>query len=306
MGRTLPDLEATNRGALPGRRAVALPGVGRRLATEAGRLHVTTLGDGPAVLLVHDLVLGAGQHEWRYLAPTLAARARVVAVDLPGFGRSDGPDGPFTPETLLAGGRRVLDEVVGEQCLLVASGLSCGYGLELARRHPEAFHGIVLSAARGPLTAGERPPGLIQRLAGGPLAGVLVNLLARPTLVSWRLRHGGRTAGDGMLHRNTVQWYSRSAKHPASKRLWRDLIQGKLDLPLDQVSAGLRVSVLVLCGDRAPARARRRAEEWIARIPGARGRLVQGAGSHPHLERPDQTLTAILNFLERSGSRTRG
>jgi pimeloyl-ACP methyl ester carboxylesterase len=262
-------------------------------------LHVTTLGDGPAVFLLHDLALGAGQHEWRYLAPALATRARVVAVDLPGFGRSDAPDGPFTPETLLAGGRRALDEAVAEECVLVASGQSSAYALELARRHPEAFRAIVLSAVRGPLTAGEQRPGLARRLAAGPLAGALVNLLARPTLVSWRLRFGGRAAGSGALHRNTVLWYSRSARHPASRQLWRALVGGGLDLPVDGAITGLRVPVLVLCGDRAPAWARRRAEEWVEKIPGARGRLVQGAGSHPHLERPDQTLTAILNLLER-------
>ena len=53
------------------------------------RLHYVDEGSGDPVLLVH------GEPTWSYLyrkiIPALAGRARVIAPDLPGFGRSDKP-----------------------------------------------------------------------------------------------------------------------------------------------------------------------------------------------------------------------
>ncbi len=44
------------------------------------------LGTGPVVVLVHGL--GANHEDWRLVAPALAADCRVVAIDLPGFGKA--------------------------------------------------------------------------------------------------------------------------------------------------------------------------------------------------------------------------
>jgi len=46
------------------------------------RWHVQELGEGPLLLLVHGT--GAATHSWRDLAPLLAARFRVLSLDLPG------------------------------------------------------------------------------------------------------------------------------------------------------------------------------------------------------------------------------
>jgi magnesium chelatase accessory protein len=56
------------------------------------RWHVQAMGEGPALLLLHGT--GASTHSFRDLAPQLAARFRVMAVDLPGHGFSDTPDAP--------------------------------------------------------------------------------------------------------------------------------------------------------------------------------------------------------------------
>jgi magnesium chelatase accessory protein len=53
--------------------------------------HVQEMGDGPALLLIHGT--GAATHSWRTLAPLLAARFRIIAVDLPGHGFTEMPAG---------------------------------------------------------------------------------------------------------------------------------------------------------------------------------------------------------------------
>ena len=54
--------------------------------------HVQRFGEaGPRVLLLHGT--GASTHSWRDLAPVLAERTRVMALDLPGHGASTMPGG---------------------------------------------------------------------------------------------------------------------------------------------------------------------------------------------------------------------
>ena len=52
-------------------------------------LYVEEMGRGPVLLLLHGI--GGSSYTWRGIAPALAARHRVIAIDLRGFGRSDKP-----------------------------------------------------------------------------------------------------------------------------------------------------------------------------------------------------------------------
>lgn len=58
-----------------------------------GRVGVSyrELGDGPPLLLVHGLMTTS--YSWRYVIDELAQSWRVIAIDLPGCGRSDKPAG---------------------------------------------------------------------------------------------------------------------------------------------------------------------------------------------------------------------
>ena len=57
------------------------------------RLHYIVEGRGPAVILLHGL--GGFAASWRHNIPALARRATVYALDLPGFGTSAKPYGPY-------------------------------------------------------------------------------------------------------------------------------------------------------------------------------------------------------------------
>ncbi len=51
--------------------------------------HVQRMGTGPALLLIHGT--GAATHSWRALAPLLAKKFDVIALDLPGHGFTQAP-----------------------------------------------------------------------------------------------------------------------------------------------------------------------------------------------------------------------
>lgn len=78
---------------------------------EAGglRWHVQRSGEGPALLLVHGAA--ASTHSWREIIPILARDYAVLAVDLPGHGRS----GEIPPaQCSIAGFGNLLAALLGE------------------------------------------------------------------------------------------------------------------------------------------------------------------------------------------------
>lgn len=56
-------------------------------------LHYLTEGSGPPVLLLHGL--GGFAASWRHNLPALGRQATAIALDLPGFGLSSKPPGPY-------------------------------------------------------------------------------------------------------------------------------------------------------------------------------------------------------------------
>jgi 2-hydroxymuconate-semialdehyde hydrolase len=60
-----------------------------RCPTSGGELTYREAGEGPPVVLLHGFPLSSSM--WRDLAPLLAQRSRVVAIDLLGYGDADQP-----------------------------------------------------------------------------------------------------------------------------------------------------------------------------------------------------------------------
>src|SRR5688500_3256839 len=61
----------------------------RHVDVDGHRIAYREAGAGPVVLLVHGWPTSS--YLWRNVMPAVAARHRVVALDLPGFGASDKP-----------------------------------------------------------------------------------------------------------------------------------------------------------------------------------------------------------------------
>ncbi|SEP18145.1 Pimeloyl-ACP methyl ester carboxylesterase [Trujillonella endophytica] len=110
-----------------------------------GPVHYVDFGGadgGPAVVLVHGL--GGSHLNWDLLAPLLTPHARVLALDLPGFGRSE-PAGrrAGVPANVLVLDR-FLREVVPGPVVLVGNSMGGMISLFEAARSPQRVRGTVL------------------------------------------------------------------------------------------------------------------------------------------------------------------
>jgi pimeloyl-ACP methyl ester carboxylesterase len=125
--------------------AAAMPelaGVAHRWVDVRGaRLHVAELGEGPPVVLLH----GWPQHWWcwRDVMPRLAPHARVLAVDLRGFGWSDATPSGYEKEQLAEDLIGVLDALGLERVQLVGHDWGGVVGFLACLRAPERFERFV-------------------------------------------------------------------------------------------------------------------------------------------------------------------
>jgi pimeloyl-ACP methyl ester carboxylesterase len=122
------------------------------LTREGRLLAFVDAGSGaPPVLLIHDL--GSDHRSLRRLYVHLRRRHRVVAVDLPGHGKSGGPPTGYTVTELADD----LDWLCWELGLYRPAALGQGIGgmvvVELAARHPDLLSAVVTIDA--PVVSGE-------------------------------------------------------------------------------------------------------------------------------------------------------
>jgi pimeloyl-ACP methyl ester carboxylesterase len=98
----------------------------------ASSMFTLTRGSGSPLLLVHGL--GSSSANWAPILDRLAARRRVIAVDLPGFGKSAPLNGPVTIATLSDAVAKFIASEGLAGVDTVGSSMGARIVLELARR----------------------------------------------------------------------------------------------------------------------------------------------------------------------------
>ncbi len=134
------------------------------LETERGRSHCYVRpGSGPPIVFLHSFNAAASSFEMKPLAEHYADTTDrpLYAVDWLGFGRSDRPDGPYTPALYADQLYQVLTDLVGAPADLVGLSLGCEYaawmGLQAAPRvrRLALISPTGLTTPRGPSEAGQ-------------------------------------------------------------------------------------------------------------------------------------------------------
>lgn len=108
------------------------------------RIHYEISGDGSPLLFLPGL--GTDIREVRALTSLLATSSTVVAVDNRGAGLSDKPDEPYSIEGMGADALAVLDAVGMAEADVLGYSMGGRIALDLAVRHPDRVHRLVLLA----------------------------------------------------------------------------------------------------------------------------------------------------------------
>lgn len=123
-----------------------LAGFSRRWVDAGGglRLHTVAGGrpNGPAIVLL------AGFPQtwwaWRKVMPTLAERYRVIAIDLPGQGHSERPDGSYDTHTVAAHVHAAVEALGVSAYWLAAHDIGAWVAFSLALKYESQLRGVAL------------------------------------------------------------------------------------------------------------------------------------------------------------------
>ncbi len=114
----------------------------RYASVDGLKVHYQSLGSGsPAVVFIHgwtcDLTF------WRLNAPAIAAKHRVLLIDLPGHGRSDKPEVSYTLERFARGVDAVLRDAGVDRAVLVGHSMGGPVALKFYRLYPKKVVALV-------------------------------------------------------------------------------------------------------------------------------------------------------------------
>ena len=246
-------------------RAAAQWAVTHRVRTDGWNLRYRQAGEGPPLVLVHGL--GCSADYWVKNGPWLAAAGyRVIAPDLPGFGRTEGPGWLSIVQQAYAVSRFSHALGLGRATYLGHS-LSCQTVLELAATEPDRVAGLILAAPTG-----DRRKKRLLREAIGFLQDIPRE---PPSLVPLIL--------DAYVRAGPLRW----------GRTW---LAGKRH---DAFAAAARVHApaVVLVGGRDPVVAVHFARAITYAVKGARMRVLPDAAHALIYDDPDGFNAAVLQFL---------
>jgi pimeloyl-ACP methyl ester carboxylesterase len=189
----------------PDWRSVDWRGHLRAVTIDGRRVHVVDIGSGagPPVLFVHGL--GGRWQNWLENIPRIAARRRVVAFDLPGFGRSQLPTAAISIPHYAAVLERLCELLELESVVVVGNSMGGVIAAEAALRFPERVRGLALvSAAAVSITDFNPAPAaaLLAAVARTPLGtpdgvrAILGRRRARHLAFATVVRHPTRISTD--------------------------------------------------------------------------------------------------------------
>ncbi|MDP6353122.1 MAG: alpha/beta hydrolase [Alphaproteobacteria bacterium] len=261
-----------------------------RLAVESKSVHAGTGGfpidiAKPLTVFVH----GAGMDHtvWALQTRYFANHGQsVLAVDMPGHGRSDGP--ALTSVGAMADWLGQLIGAAGfEQAMLVGHSMGAIATLEAAARHPDQVRKLALLGAAPTMPV---HPDL--------LAAARDDIdLAVQFIVSWAYgtrAHIGGTQAPGL-------WMlagGRRLLHQAAPGVLATDFAACADYAGGAAAAArVRAPTLILCGDSDRMTPARESRKFEAAIAEARLVMIPGGGHMMMVEQPDATLDALKAFL---------
>jgi 3-oxoadipate enol-lactonase len=250
-------------------------------------LHYEERGSGKPLLLVAGIPAIAS--DWAPLAERLAASRRVIAYDNRGSGRSPVTAGPYTTAQLAGDAAALLDELEIERADVFGISLGGMIAQELALGWPERVDRLVLGCTHCGVAHAARMP----RETGLAFAMETDDWASRMEA----LAPAAFAAGvNGELVARFVAKKSRDVQDPKG---YQAQIAAVLSHDTYDRLPQIDRPTLILAGDDDRIIPAPSSDPLRERIPGARLELIEGTGHLFFIERLDETVRLLEEFLGR-------
>ncbi len=254
-------------------------------------------GSGDPLLLIHGL--GVPVETWAWNIEALSNRHRVIALDIPGFGKSSRltRNGVYSLEYA---GQFLYRFVTGLEILrLSVAGNSMGgmLAIQFALMHPEVMGSLILVDSAG---LGNEINKFASLIAIWPIGELLVHPI-RPfvKLLAKALLYRQELVTDEFVDRMLEL-----SKVPGTKEAMLAILRsgvnlrGQFDPYREDKLRKLTMPVLVVWGKQDLALPVKHAETALRAIPNCRAVVLDKAGHAPQMDRPETFNQLVLEFLE--------
>lgn len=253
------------------------------------------------LILIHGLASNAGF--WRYNIPELSKHFRVIAVDLPGYGKSQKGNYPYTLSFYAESIKNLIDELNLKNVTLIGHSMGGQISIIFALKYPEKLSKLVLAAPAG----FEK----FQRGEGDWLRNAITMSGVKATTeegIRRNLSNNFYTWSDKFEWMVEERVRMRKAKDFEEFTYTVDrCVDAMLDEPTYDKLSGIKVPTLIIHGKSDglipnpylnPGFPSDVFEKGEKEIPNAKRIEIDCAGHMIMMERPDEFNNAVINFLK--------
>jgi pimeloyl-ACP methyl ester carboxylesterase len=285
--------------------APELQSYAQSMVVDGLRLHYYDTGPHAAVPVVLIHGLGDEADTWRHIFPALARWRRVIALDLPGFGRSEKPRRAYTLAFFARTIGELLDALGIRRAVLVGHSMGAAVAQRLALAQPDCAEQLVLIGGGLP-TEARRPPAQLWLFLAPGLGEILYTSLRRSqaeayaTLRPYYSNLEALPQADQAFLRERVWarvWSAGQRRAFLSALRWLAIDQATRADAFRARLAHSRVPTTILWGEQDLIVPQAAGAGLAALLPDARLQVIAGSGHLPHQEQPDQVLDALHKIL---------
>ncbi len=274
-------------------------------AADGTRLFYEVLGAADPPLILTDGI-GCDGFAWRYLAPRLARRHRVIHWHFRGHGRSGPPRDParLSIEDLADDLRRVCDHLEVERPVIVAHSMGVQVALEYYRQNQDGVAALILMCGTfGRITTTFHGTDLLDQVLPGLVRGMrMFPGMARavwgrvPAAMAFRLACVGGELDGERIQREDFQryWEHASVMNP---EVFLPMLQHAGRHDARGSLADIDVPTLVVAAEHDTFTPMPLAQEMADAIPNAELEVIEAASHAAPVEQPDLIAEHIEDFL---------
>ena len=240
--------------------------------------------DGPAVVLIH--ALGTNLQIWDDVVAGLPF-ARVLRFDQRGHGQSDVSEPPYSMGALIRDGERLMGHFGLKDAVVVGLSLGGLVAQGLAVKRLDLVRGMVLSNTAAKIGRPEMWAGRVAEVQATGLADYATGAMERMFGRRWREVAGMERVRAMLL-----------ATDP---RGWVGCASAIAGTDFYTPTAGLTLPTLAIAGANDGTTPPDMVRETADLILGSRFHLIRGAGHLPMVEKPEEYVQVLTEFLRSIG-----
>jgi abhydrolase domain-containing protein 6 len=264
----------------------------RSIYVKGLRIEYLEGGKGDALVLLHGF--GANKDNWTRFGKHLTSHFRVIAPDLPGFGESSpDPDGDYTIRVQTERIKAFIRALGIKSLHLGGSSMGGNIAGAYASRYPKDLKSLLLIAPGGIVSS--EPSEMFRRLKEGkpnPLVAASIEDYERLLDFIFVKRPFIPRAIKKYLIQEAIEHQS------LNRKIFKQLRSSVDDPPLEAMLKGLPVPTLIIWGVQDRVLHVSGAKILEAIMPKAKAEVMDAVGNLPMIEKPEETATLYLSFLE--------